>query len=150
MIITSAAFSRGGKIPWHYCAPGGNELPPIEFASVPAEAESLALIFESPDSPPGPTTHWLAWNIPADTQQIDAVHLPEGIVLGMDTFGKIGYTGPAPAEGRPRFCFCAFALDRMLDLQRGATRQALEAAMQGHILASAELSGFAERPESEE
>ena len=148
MEIMSPGFREGERIPWRYSAPGANELPPLEFSDVPPDARSLALVFENIDSPLGPTTHWLAWNLPAHTHYISAVDDPKHWVIGTDTFGKIGYTGPAPPEGRPRFRFTLFALDIELDLETGATRKQFNLASDGHVIATAELTGFAERPEA--
>lgn len=147
MELTSPGFSDGEIIPWRYSAPGENELPPLHISGVPDEAQSLALIFENLDSPLGPVTHWLAWNIPPGTGRLDAVNLPQECILGMDDFGKIGYVGPAPPAGRPRFRFTLYALDNAPELPPGATRQQLRAALEDHILDTAELTGFAQRPE---
>ncbi|NIR46306.1 MAG: YbhB/YbcL family Raf kinase inhibitor-like protein, partial [Gemmatimonadetes bacterium] len=40
--ITSSAFEDGGFIPAHYTCQGEDVSPALEFASVPAEAKSLA------------------------------------------------------------------------------------------------------------
>lgn len=148
MELMSPGFGEGERIPWRYSAPGANERPPLEFSGVPPEARSLALVFENIDSPLGPTTHWLAWNLPAHTHYISAIDDPEHWVIGTDSFGKMGYTGPAPPEGRPRFRFTLFALDTELDLETGATRQQLDQASEGHVITTAELTGYAERPEA--
>ncbi|MDZ7839202.1 MAG: YbhB/YbcL family Raf kinase inhibitor-like protein [Gammaproteobacteria bacterium] len=148
MQLTSPGFHEGERIPWRYSAPGANELPPLEFREIPRGARSLALVFENLDSPLGPATHWLAWNIPPGTPRISAVEQPANCVLGTDTFGKIGYTGPAPPEGRPRFRFTLFALEIELDLAAGATRQQFDKAIDDHVIETAELTGYAERPDS--
>jgi len=149
MILRSPGFAEGGIIPWRYSSPAQNELPPLEIAGVPEDARSLALVFENLDSPLGVVTHWLAWNIPPKTRYLDAVNLPPERCLGTDTFGKVGYVGPAPPEGLPRFRFVLYALDEMLELPAGATRRQLEEAIADHILARTELTGYAQRPERE-
>ena len=150
MQLSSPGFDADGLISWRHSAPGANELPPLDIRDVPDDTRSLALVFENVDSPLGPVTHWLAWNIPPETSRIDAVSLPPESRLGMDAFGKIGYFGPAPPEGRPRFRFVLYALDCVLELETGATRQLLDAAMDGHVLATAELSGYAQRPDEDQ
>ena len=148
MKLASPNFTDGDRIPWRHSAPGENELPPLEFSDIPSGAQSLALVFENLDSPLGPATHWLAWNIPPQTRHIDALDCPESCILGTDSFGKIGYTGPAPPEGRPRFRFTLYALDAELDLAAGANRQQFDEAIEGRVIETAELTGYAERPES--
>lgn len=150
MILRSPGFAEGELIPWRYSSPAQNELPPLEMAGVPEDARSLALVFENMDSPLGPVTHWLAWNIPPETHQLDAVNLPPECSVGMNAFGKVGYVGPAPPEGRPRFRFVLYALEEILDLPAGATRQQLDESIADHVLATTELTGYAQRPEQED
>jgi Raf kinase inhibitor-like YbhB/YbcL family protein len=64
-----------------------------------------------------------------------------GAVHGKTDFGKLGYGGPCPPSGTHRYFFKLYALDRQLDLASGATKKQVEAAMKGHVLASAELMG---------
>lgn len=146
MRLSSPAFSDGGPIPRRYSAPNENELPPFRIEAVPEGARSLALILEDMDSPLGAVTHWHAWNIPPQTRSLDAVHLPPECCVGTDSFGKTGYLGPAPPEGRHRYRFILLALDTQLDLPAGATRRALDRAVKGHELDRAELMGFMEAP----
>ena len=61
-------------------------------------------------------------------------------LLGLNDFKKAGYGGPCPPIGRHRYFHKLYALDITLDL-RDATKSQIERAMQGHILANAELIG---------
>ena len=58
-----------------------------------------------------------------------------------------GWTGPSPPEGHGphRYFFRLYALDTDLDLEPGAAREQLEEAMEGHMLAEAQLMGTYER-----
>ena len=72
--------------------------------------------------------------------------VPSGDRQGRNDFRKIGYGGPCPPPGRPhRYFFKLYALDKMLNLKPGANKQEVEQAMQGHILAKAELMGTYQR-----
>lgn len=142
MRLSSPAFTEGGLIPWRYTAPSANELPPVHIEGVPDAAQSLVLILEDVDSPLGTVTHWLAWNIPPDTRSLDAVNLPEECRIGTDSFGKVGYFGPVPAEGRHHYRFSVLALDTSLELEEGAARPAVERAMEEHVLDRADVSGI--------
>lgn len=148
MRLSSPAFTDGGPIPRRYSAPNENELPPFRIEAVPEDARSLALVLEDMDSPLGTVTHWHTWNIPPGTRSLDAVNRPPECCVGTDSFGKIGYLGPAPPEGRHRYRFLLLALDTELDLPAGATRRALDRAVEGHELDRAELMGFMEAPSS--
>jgi len=66
--------------------------------------------------------------------------LPQGTVLGVNDFKKTAYGGPCPPIGRHRYFHKLYALDITLDL-RGANKFQIEKAMQGHVLANAELIG---------
>jgi Raf kinase inhibitor-like YbhB/YbcL family protein len=149
MQLFSPAFEDGGKIPWRAAAPSENELPPLEIRDVPVEASSLAILLEDLDSPLGPVTHWLVWNLPATTSRVDALNLPGEGRVGMSAFGKIGYLGPVPPEGSHHYRFRLLALDTELDLESGATRSRFDDAAQGHVLETADLVGIMERPPPE-
>ena len=65
---------------------------------------------------------------------------------GINDSHRLGYGGPCPLPGRPhRYYFKLYALDRMLDLEPGATKTDVEAAMKGHVLAEGQLMGTYQR-----
>ena len=63
------------------------------------------------------------------------------ITEGKNDFGEIGYGGPAPPDGRHTYVFKLYGLDTDLDLKEGYSKQELEDAMKGHIIAEAKLTG---------
>jgi Raf kinase inhibitor-like YbhB/YbcL family protein len=98
------------------------------------------------DAPGGTWTHWVIYNIPATeaglkegTQSLE--RLGNGSRNGKNSWGKLGYGGPCPPSGTHRYFFKLYALDRLLGLSSGASAAQLVKAMQGHILATAELMG---------
>ena len=64
-----------------------------------------------------------------------------GGLQGKNDFEKIAYGGPCPPSGRHRYFFKIYAIDVELPLKGGATKSDLEKAMEGHILAQAQLMG---------
>jgi Raf kinase inhibitor-like YbhB/YbcL family protein len=60
---------------------------------------------------------------------------------GLNDWKRIGYNGPCPPIGRHRYFHKLYALDVVLPAHENATKQWLEAAIEGHILATAELVG---------
>src|SRR6516225_6993214 len=63
------------------------------------------------------------------------------IISVIDYSKGFGHTGgPCPPIGRHRYFHKLYALDITLDL-KGATKAQIEPAMQGHIVANAELIG---------
>jgi Raf kinase inhibitor-like YbhB/YbcL family protein len=141
MEISSPAFKQGGIIPSLYTCEGKNTPPPLEFKHIPKEAKSLVLIMDDPDVPSWVRLdcmydHWVVYDIPPD--QKTGTH-------GKNTAGKNQYTGPCPPNGEHRYFFKLYALDKTLGLPPGATKKEVEKAMEGHILAKAELMGRYEK-----
>lgn len=148
--VTSPAFAAGGTIPLRHSAYGEGVSPPLAWAGLPEGTVSLVLMMEDPDaSSARPYVHWLAWNIdPAAgaLAQGIAADAP-GLVQGRNNRRATGYFGPRPPGSRPhRYHFQLFALDRSLDLPAGAGREALLAAINGHVLAKGDLVGHFGRP----
>jgi hypothetical protein len=145
LTLTSSAFANGGRIPPRYACEGENISPPLRWSSPPDETRSLALIVQDPDAPVGTFTHWLGWGIDPE-----AGGLAEGEpapVEGQNDFGEIGYGGPCPPPGHGphRYVFLLYALDSELGLPEGASREQFTQALDGHVLARAELVGIYER-----
>src|SRR4029077_1157672 len=138
--ITSSAFHEGGNIPSKFTCDESDTSPPLQITGIPSNAKTLVLIADDPDAPGGLFTHWLVWNIPAQTNSIAEGSAPKG-VHGTNDFGKSGYRGPCPPPGTHRYSFKIFALDRELDLRSGAKRSQVDAAMKGHVIAQGELVG---------
>jgi Raf kinase inhibitor-like YbhB/YbcL family protein len=147
MEISSPAFGDGDRIPVNQTADGTNLSPELRWAGAPQNTRSFALICEDPDAPRGTWTHWVLFNVPADTTSYAegvpaAGELPDGARQGKNDFGKIGYGGPSPPGGKPhRYYFKLYALDTKLDLPAGAGKDQVLGAMKGHVLAEGQLLG---------
>ena len=141
MKVTSQAFTDGGKIPDKYTMYGENRIPPIHFEDVPAKARSLALVVDDPDATRGTFNHWLLFNMDPKIKDIKEDCVPVMATQGRNDFGEVQYDGPKPPSGEHRYFFKAFALDTVMPLSRGSTRQVLEQEMKGHVLDTAELMG---------
>ena len=151
MDITSPAFAQMTAIPVKYTCEGADLSPPLAWHGVPSGTRSLALIVHDPDvpNPAAPKRIWVHWvhNLPADCAQLPeaAATLPAGTLEGLNDWRRTGYGGACPPQGRHRYFHTLYALDCLLpDLNR-PTKTALELAMQGHILARAELVGTYQR-----
>ncbi len=146
MILTSPSFGEGEGIPVKFTCDGGDVNPELRVQDVPAEAASLVLIVDDPDAPGGTFTHWTAWNIPPQTAAIGEGSVPPQSVEGETSFGRGGYGGPCPPAGRAhRYYFKLYALDTILDLGSDANVNELRDAMNGHVIAEAELMGTYQR-----
>ena len=132
--ITCSDFDEGAEIPKKFGYKFENEEPNISFNRPPSSTTTLALIMDDPDAMGAVGKVWLHW--------LQYHNLTESSpVEGKTDFGEIGYGGPAPPDKRHTYIFKAYALDTELELNEGYSKQELEDAMKGHILAEAKLTG---------
>jgi Raf kinase inhibitor-like YbhB/YbcL family protein len=146
MKVESAAFKEGQPIPRQYTCDGINISPPLEWSGVPKSAKTIAIIADDPDAPAGTWVHWVLYNLLAQNiglvENVPATgELKAGGFQGKNSFGKLGYGGPCPPSGTHRYFFKVYAVDAELPLKAGVTKADLETAMQGHIVAQAQLMG---------
>ena len=147
-----------------------NLSPPLDWADVPEGTQSFALIVHSTESQASDEfwIHWLIWNLPADLTGLEEgieelETLENGARQGLNGTGVVGYLGPCPPplisrhasvpgggsnpkQEIEKYNFEVYALDTVLDLAPGATRQQLLEAMEGHILGAGELIGERQGP----
>jgi Raf kinase inhibitor-like YbhB/YbcL family protein len=148
--ITSLDFKEGEEIPKKFGYKFENVNPRLYFENIPKNTKSIALIMDDPDAMGAVGkiwVHWLVCNYQDERVKIDdrTISLPlsgNGMqVEGKTDFGEIGYGGPAPPDKRHTYIFKGYTLDTILDLKEGYSKQDLEQAMNGHILAEAKLTG---------
>lgn len=150
MKVSCSEFSDYGKMPKRYTGYGEDVSPALDLEEIPQKTLSLAIILDDLDVPLVKNyCHWVIWNIPVTN------HIPEGIPEGSSiiqpfsaiqgkAWGKHVYRGPKPpvfSKDPHRYRFAVYAIDTMLVLSADAGRSALLKAMEGHILAQAELFG---------
>ena len=147
-----------------------NLSPPLDWADVPEGTQSFALIVHSTESQASDELwiHWVIWNLPADLTGLEEgieelETLENGARQGLNGTGVVGYLGPCPPplisrhasvpgggsnpkQEIEKYNFEVYALDTVLDLAPGATRQQLLEAMEGHILGAGELIGERQGP----
>ncbi len=155
MTLVCPAFADGQLIPAKYTADGADVSPPLKWSGVPEGTRSLALLVDDPDAPVGNWTHWVLYELPASATELPErtpkMHvMPNGARQGLNDFKKPGYGGPAPPPGKPhRYIFTLYALDQHLALTPDTTtRKELSAAIQGHVLAQAQITGIYQRKKS--
>lgn len=154
--IESPVFQQGGAIPRRCTCDGDDLSPPLRWSAAPETTRSFALIVDDPDAPDPAApkrvyVHWVLYDVPPSVKAIDENGeqsvVKAGARQGKNDWGRTGYGGPCPPIGRHRYFFKLYALDRPLgDLGTPAKRD-LERAMQGHVLASAEVIGTYQRGE---
>lgn len=144
--LSSGAFQYGEKIPLKYTCDGEDISPPLEWNNVPQGTQSLALIADDPDAPVGTWVHWVLYNMPNETRALPEAVPPDANLAdksrhGKNSWGRLGYGGPCPPGGTHRYFFKLYALDAIIELSAGASKEQLLEAMKEHILAEAELMG---------
>lgn len=151
LILRSPAFSEGDPIPRRHTGDGEDLSPPLSWTGLPPRSVRLALIVDDPDAPTSePWVHWVIYNLPADEQglvegipPVNQPQSPAGAIQGKNSWGSVGYRGPAPPRGHGihRYVFRLFALNAALDLPQGLDKDGLLAAIRGHIMAESDLTG---------
>ncbi len=157
--VTSPAFAAGETIPVKHTCDGDDVSPALSWRLVrqdpapagpqtaPAEVKSFALIAEDPDAPGGSWTHWVIYGIPPGATELregvpSGEYLSAGGRHGANDFKRLGYGGPCPPGGAPhRYIFKVFALTGDIELDTGATREELLAAMDGLVAYQGQLMG---------
>ena len=148
--VTSSAFVQGEPIPVKYTCDGDDISPPLAWGDPQEGVRSFALINDDPDAPVGTWVHWVLFNLPADARSLPErvppdAELPDGSRHGQNSWRRLGYGGPCPPSGTHRYFFKLYALDTALELDTGADKKQVLEAMEGHILAEAELVGVYSR-----
>ena len=149
LTITSTAFAPNGAIPALYTCEGEDLSPPLAWSGVPAGTKSLALIVDDPDAPDpaAPKMTWVHWMLYKSRRPPRPA-------------GGAAIAGAAGGHARGRQRLEAHRLRRTVPADRAASllpqalraryraarlaqpdKSALENAMQGHVLARAELIG---------
>lgn len=149
--LTSTSFANGAAIPSKHGFTTGNKSPQLSWSGGPEGTVSFAFIMDDTDVGNTQGTdffcHWIVFNIPAavfelaENQPFTAT-LSNGARQGQNSYGTMGYGGPDPPTGEVHhYRFRLFALDTMLDLAAGATRQAVMNAITGYILGQVDYTG---------
>ncbi len=145
MYIESKAFPDGGIVPQKYSNAGGSTQPDFKIIGAPPATQSFAIILHDIEvalGGPDDVLHWVAWNIPGNTTQIEEGKLPEGSVNGKGMRNN-SYMGMGAPNG-PRYhhyVFEFYALSATLDLPPTASRPELLEAMKGKVIAKAAYIG---------
>jgi Raf kinase inhibitor-like YbhB/YbcL family protein len=123
---------------------GENKSPPLLWAGAPEGTKSFVLIVEDHDAPVGTVTHWVAYDIPGDSEGLLEGLGADQVPQGANDMGHTGYDGPKPPKGHGphRYHFRLSALDiGTLGLSDSPDPNAVKKASRSHVLAETELVG---------
>jgi Raf kinase inhibitor-like YbhB/YbcL family protein len=149
--LKTTSFTPAGFIPKRFTCEAADVSPALAWTDPPLGTQSFAIIEDDPDAPSGTFVHWVVYDLPAAYRKLPEAlsgndQMPGGVRQGTNDFSRTGYSGPCPPPGRPhRYFIRLYAVDATLNLRPAASRKELDAAMQGHILAQAELMGRFQR-----
>jgi Raf kinase inhibitor-like YbhB/YbcL family protein len=151
LVVECAHFADGLPIPIVCTADGQDFSPELHWNSAHKAVKEWVLIVDDPDAPSAkPWVHWLLYNLapqctklPGAVPPIRELTNPAGARQGQNSWGTIGYRGPAPPRGHGahRYRFHVHGLDRRLELPPGVNREQLNNAMEGHVIEQAVLTG---------
>ena len=138
--LSSPAFGDGAAIPRKFSCDGDDVSPPLEWNDAPDDAAALALIVDDPDA--RDFVHWVVFDMTGSqsgglAEGVSAS--PDAPPQGNNDFGRLGWGGPCPPSGTHSYRFSLYALDEPLGLTGTPSADELRAAMQGHVIAGAEL-----------
>lgn len=141
--IRSTAFADGDSIPERYTCDGADVSPELIVEGIPEGVRSLALVVDDPDAPLGTWDHWVEYDIAVTPGTYE---IPEGAgtlgVPGSNSWAVTGYGGPCPPQGQEhRYYFKVYALGELLGLPSGADSEVLYQAIEGRVMAVAEIVG---------
>lgn len=148
--LTSTAFEANTFIPDRYACHGEKLSPPLAWSNPPPGTQSFVLVMDDPDAV-GVVgfvwNHWLLFNLPADTLSLSEgvppeVELPDGSRQGLNSSNQPGYGAPCPPSGQTHgYVITLYAVDTLLEIKPQAKKDAILQAIEGHILAQAQLVG---------
>lgn len=150
MKLESSSFRDGEEIPTKFTCEGDDISPALSWSDAPPGTKSFALLVDDPDAPDPAApkmryVHWILYDMPPDAtglpEGVEDKDLPRGTRHGLNDWKRTGYGGPCPPIGRHRYFHTLYALDTMLGDRGQLDRAGLLEAMEGHILATAQLMG---------
>jgi Raf kinase inhibitor-like YbhB/YbcL family protein len=142
--LTSPSFVDGAPIPKQFTCDGANITPPLTWTGSPEGTRSFALIVEDTDAADGIFTHWVIYDIPAQTTAWPSDVSSKTI---RNSFGRSGYGGPCPPPGggAHRYLFTMYAVDVRYLALADSELDDLRSALDAHTLAVGHLVGWYER-----
>ncbi|MXP14844.1 YbhB/YbcL family Raf kinase inhibitor-like protein [Altererythrobacter confluentis] len=151
--LTSPAFANGAELDPCFTAQEEDAVaPPLEWNAPPAGTQELAIIVEDADAMSGgePLCHWLVWGLAPQKGKLLEGEAPPRVGKNARKNSEWLLPDPPLGDDAHDYVFQIFALDLPLTLMPGAGRKELVAAMQGHVIGTAVLTGTYARDEDDD
>lgn len=152
--IQVAGYENGGRMPGKFATKNGggdNVSIGVKWELLPA-AQSYALLFDDKHPVANNWVHWLVVDIPSTTTAIpegaSRNNMPSGSRELVTSWGQTGYDGPQPPVGSGDHEYVAhlYALDvPKLEVDENISRSEFLKAIEGHVIAEENYSGWFER-----
>lgn len=135
-------FKDGNMIPIEYTGYGKNISPKFTIKNLSPNAKSLVIILEDLSHPIKNFTHWIAWNIKADSIIPENVSSMDNVRQGI-AYGFHKYAGAKPPKFQKyNYRYSIYSLDTFLELSSNIMKKKLLKEMNGHILQKGTITGY--------
>jgi hypothetical protein len=137
----------------HSVAGGKNISPGFTWTDPPTTTKSFALSIIDPHPVAKNWVHWFIINIPFRERKLDegasmSTSLPQGSKELLNSYGEMGYGGPAPPKGSGvhPYVTTLYALNvDSLPLGKNSTLSEFRRALEGKVIEEAVMKGYFER-----
>lgn len=150
--LGSPAFADGEALDPSFTAQEEDAVaPPLEWSAPPAGSSELVIIVEDADTGgEAPACHWLVWGLAPQKGKLLEGEVPPRVGKNAQKNSEWLLPDTKLDEAPHDYVFQIFALDLPLTLMPGAGRDELVAAMRGHVIGAAVLTGTYARHEEED
>ena len=142
-VLRSPEVGDGGELPKEFTGDGISATLPLEWSGVPIGTAGYALIMHHIDPQGVVKRYWTLYNIPADVHSLPKSVRGIGTLGNNSINGRTEYAPPhSQGPGAKTYIFTVYALSSALRISvppAGVSREVLLSAMEGKILASAEM-----------
>ena len=115
----------------------------FEFA--PQATVCYAILMTDPDSVPLSGYEWAHWMLvnlkEAELPENASIEMAADMIQGTNDFGTLGYGGPTPPDKPHTYVITIYALDSLIELNNGFSKEEFAQAIEGHVLAEASFEG---------
>ncbi len=135
-------FKDGDMIPIEYTGYGKNISPEFKIKNLSIKAKSLVIVLEDLSHPIKNFTHWIAWNIKAESTIPENVGSMDNVIQGI-AYGFHKYAGAKPPLcQKHNYKYTIYSLDDILTLSSNTMKKKLLKTMEGHILQKGSITGY--------
>lgn len=137
-------WADGDEIPVRHTCDDVNVAPALEWTAAPEETVEIAVTMTDDDAPG--YVHWAMTGIDPLSTSLAEGQIPEFALLGRNSAGELGYTGPCPPAGETHtYVLTVHFLDAPADTVDGAAGAEMIAAIEEVTLASTAVAGIYSR-----